>query len=93
MMSSSEAAYSTATQPPSSSQYSQASSEYDREPDMYPFSANDDGHRYLRKRCEVHCTAFNAQPASVSREERAEAWNAYVLARQILLERYGAGGK
>jgi len=43
-----------------------------------PFNGNDNGHRYLRKRCAMLCYAFNSQPLSVSLEERSKAWHEYV---------------
>ena len=56
-----------------------ASSEYSSPTDsgiagLECFPANDDDHRYLRLRCGMLCAAFNAQPLSTSREERARLW-------------------
>ncbi|KAK3117141.1 hypothetical protein LTR53_001798 [Teratosphaeriaceae sp. CCFEE 6253] len=38
------------------------------------FNANDDVHRYARLRCSNTLAAFNAQPVSVTKQERAKAW-------------------
>ncbi|TKA78979.1 hypothetical protein B0A55_02559 [Friedmanniomyces simplex] len=39
------------------------------------FSGNDDDNRYRRLRCGMLLAAFNAQPLSVSMQERAKAWH------------------
>ncbi|KAK3073806.1 hypothetical protein LTR53_004272 [Teratosphaeriaceae sp. CCFEE 6253] len=40
----------------------------------YCFNADDDVHRYARLRCSNTLAAFNAQPVSVTKQERAKAW-------------------
>ncbi|KAK4549047.1 hypothetical protein LTR36_007503 [Oleoguttula mirabilis] len=45
------------------------------EPTMRSFSASDNDHRYLRKRCAMLCAEFNNQPLIASIEERGKAWN------------------
>lgn len=42
---------------------------------MFSFSASDNDHRYLRKRCAMLCEAFNTQLLTASLEERSKAWN------------------
>lgn len=62
----------------SSSQYSTPPDDDAQQPAMQAFSAADNDHRYLRKRCAMLCAAFNSQPQTVSLQERSQAFHAYV---------------
>ena len=39
------------------------------------FDGNENEHRYARLRCAANLAAFNAQPVTVSKQERARAWH------------------
>lgn len=68
--------------PPSNSEYSTPSDQ--ETANLHYFPAYDDDHRYLRLRCGMLCAAFNAQPMTVSKEERARAWYEYVDIMTVL---------
>lgn len=47
------------------------------------FSGMDDERRHMRLRCAIALAAFNAQPLSVSMQDRARAWHEYIAHRRF----------